>query len=333
LFWLPVHGAVIGLSIAAVAGSWLPWPALIALPFLVGGSFAGLTFLGHETLHGAIVRGRFLRGIIGWIGFLPFVISPTLWVAWHNRVHHGNTNRPSVDPDAYPTLKEYACSQAVRVMTDLFSPGRRRNFGLLISLMLGFTGQSAHVLVSARQRGFLSARAHRRAIAETALGVAVWSTLAFFGGPLAFVLCFALPLLVANAIVMGFIFTNHSLSPLTEENDPLTSSLSVTAPPLIEWLTLGFGFHVEHHLFPSMSARHAPQVRDVLRSRWPSQYQSLPLTRALLALHRSPRVYKTHNTLVDPATGAEWLALEGPFTARGVAARAAAPTSPPRAAP
>ena len=36
----------------------------------------------------------------------------------------------------------------------------------------------------------------------------------------------------------------------------------MTTPRWIEWLTLSFGYHVEHHLFPAMSSRHAPGVRD-----------------------------------------------------------------------
>jgi fatty acid desaturase len=104
---------------------------------------------------------------------------------------------------------------------------------------------------------------------------------------------------------MGFILTNHSLSPMTDQNDPLLNSLSVTLPPLLEWLTLRFGFHVEHHIFPSMSSRHAPAVRAILRTHWPERNQSMSLRRALLRLHRTARVYKDHYTVVDPRTGRE----------------------------
>ncbi len=126
-----------------------------------------------------------------------------------------------------------------------------------------------------------------------------------------------LPLLVANVIVMSFILTNHCLNPLTELNDPLANSLTVTVPRWVEWLTLGFGFHVEHHLFPSMSARHAPAVRELLVALWPERYQSMSLLSATAALHRSPRIYKTATTLVDPQSGAEWptLAANGPASA------------------
>lgn len=84
---------MIALATLALASGWGGWPLWPLLSLVIGTSFAGLTFLGHETLHGAVLRGRALPRLVGFIGFLPFVISPRLWVAWHNRVHHGNTNR------------------------------------------------------------------------------------------------------------------------------------------------------------------------------------------------------------------------------------------------
>ncbi|HET9933018.1 MAG TPA: fatty acid desaturase, partial [Polyangiaceae bacterium] len=169
-----------------------------------------------------------------------------------------------------------------------------------------FSVQSTHMLFGAETLGILSRREQLKAFRGTLLAVAFWTGLGFIVGPAAFLFCFVVPLLVANAIVMSFIFTNHSISPLTDVNDPLANSLSVTLPRWLEWLTLGFGFHVEHHLFPAMSARHARRVHDVLVARWPKQYRSLPLGRALRLLYRSPRVYKTHSLLFDPRSGREW---------------------------
>jgi len=307
LAWLPVHLSVLVGGGLALSVLQLPWFGRLLISLVIGCSFAGLTFLGHEALHGAVVRGKKLRRALGWVGFLPFVVSPRLWEAWHNRVHHQNTNRPAEDPDAYPTLAEYRKSSLVRAVTAL-APGRKRLRGVL-SLLFGFTIQSVHMLVDARRRKWLTPAEHRRAVVETSLGVAFWTVVASALGPLGFLFGYVLPLLVANAIVMGFILTNHSLSPHTDVNDPLLNSLSVTGPRWFEWLTLGFGYHVEHHLFPAMSARHAPALREILRARWPARYQSLPLLRALRALHRSPRVYETDTTLVDPKTGRRWPTL------------------------
>jgi fatty acid desaturase len=152
----------------------------------------------------------------------------------------------------------------------------------------------------------LTARQQRRALAETLAGIGLWATLAAVIGLVPFVFAFVVPLLVANACVMAFILTNHSLSPRVAINDPLASSLTVTTSRVVEWLTLGFGFHVEHHLFPAMSSRHAPTVRRLLQARWPDRYRSMSLVEALRRLHRSARVYKTSTRLCDPRTGHEY---------------------------
>jgi fatty acid desaturase len=311
LAWLPVHLAIIALATTVIAAGWGGWPLALLLVPVIGHSFAGLAFLGHETLHGAVVRTRWLRSVVGWIGFLPFAISPRFWVAWHNKVHHGHTGKTGVDPDAYPTLAEYRESRLVRVVTDHLSLGRRRWAGVL-SLLVGFSVQSAQVLVQARTLARMSRREHWLGIGECVLGVGVWTALALVIGGWAFLFAFALPLVVANVLVMSFILTNHSLSPLTEVNDPLVNTLSVTVPRFFDWTTLRFGFHVEHHLFPSMSSRHAPRLRQLILARWPERYQSMPLLRALAQMIRTARVYKQPTLLVDPKNGREWPTLGSP---------------------
>jgi hypothetical protein len=126
---------------------------------------------------------------------------------------------------------------------------------------------------------------------------------------IAFVLVFGLPLLVANAIIMSFILTNHSLSPHTVVNDPLANSLSLALPRFFDWLTLGFGLHVEHHLFPAVSGRYAGELGVEVRRLWPERYQCLPYFTALRLLHDSPRVYRTSTLLFDPQTGRDCPAL------------------------
>ena len=310
LLWLPAHAAVIASATIAIASGRVASLVVVSLSIAIGLSFASLTFLAHETLHGSVVRGRRLRHVIGELCFLPLCISPRLWVVWHNHVHHGHTGHAGEDPDAYPTLEDYSRRLHVRVATDHFSMGRGHRGGAL-TLLLGFTIQSAEMLVGWRRLG-MSAKDFRLALLESSLAIAVWTTLAAKIGLVPFFFAFGIPLVIANAIVMAFILTNHSLSPLTDVNDPLVNSLSVTAPRWVEWVTLGFGFHVEHHLFPAMSSRRAPEVRDLLVARWPDRYQSMPIGRALLTIARTGRVYKDAATLLDPRSGHEWPALGSP---------------------
>jgi fatty acid desaturase len=324
--WLAIDAAVI----LAVATGWLPWFLWPVAAVVLGISYSGLTFVAHEALHGGIVRGRTIPQVIGFLGFLPFLVSPQLWTAWHNRAHHAHTNVPE-DPDAYPTLEEYRSHAGARFAVDAFSLGGRRWRGVL-SLILGFTVQSAHQLITAGKHKMLTPRQHRRAIVEAALAFAVWATLAAVVGFVPFLFVFVAPLLIANACVMMFILTNHSLSPRTAINDPLVSGLSVTTSRLLDRITIGFGYHVEHHLFPAMSTRHAPAVRALVMQKWPERYKSMPLVAALRALHRTGRVYKDDVTLCDPRTGGEFptlmpgtpiLATDEPSPLRALAAAAA----------
>lgn len=308
VLWVPFHYAIIALLTWALATHQVPWLLWPLISVVIGCCMAGVTFVGHEALHGGVIRGRMGIRIVGWLGFLPFVVSPQLWMAWHNRAHHNHCGQPYVDPDVFPTLAEYKARRAARIMSDYFGLGRERIAGAS-SLLFGFTGQSVQILFKAGKTGLLQPHLHRRAIIETLAGVAVWTAVAFLVGPLAFVFAYLVPLLVANTIVMSFIMTNHNLSPLSPVNDPLVNSLSVTLPRILEWFTLDFGFHVEHHLFPTMSTRQGRIVREVLRAQFPERYQSLPLTTALRRLHHSARVYRDDTTLIDPRTGRTWATL------------------------
>jgi hypothetical protein len=58
-----------------------------------------------------------------------------------------------------------------------------------------------------------------------------------------------------------------------------------------------------------MSSRHGRAVRALIVARWPERYQSMPIGRALLSLHRSGRVYKNARTLADIPGGKEWATL------------------------
>jgi fatty acid desaturase len=304
LGWLAAHVAVAAAGIALVAAG-VGGPLLaLALVVPLGLAYAGMAFVAHEALHGAVVRGSAARKLVGGLAFLPFCISPRHWIAWHNRMHHGNTMRAGVDPDAYPTLAAYGASRKSRVADRLAFGGRR--LAGLVTLVIGLNVQSAEVLLGSGPRArYLPRAGYALALVETAAALAFWVGLGLWLGPWRLACVWLAPLAVANVVVMAHIVTNHSLSPLTDVNDPLVNSLSVTAPRWFERYTLDFGLHVEHHLFPAASSRQLGRVRDLLVARWPERYQSLPLGRALALLFRSGRIYRTPTRLIDPRTGAE----------------------------
>jgi fatty acid desaturase len=309
LWWLPVHLAVVVTGIAVIAAGLLPWFAVPVVVIAIGASFAGLTFVGHELLHGGMLRGHSaLRTLLGWVCFAPFNLSPRLWIAWHNRTHHAHTNHAGADPDMYPTLARYTKGGRAKFSIDNFAIGGGRWRGAF-SLLVGFIVHGKSILLGGRARIGISRRTYAAAVAETVLSVVLWTAVAIAIGGVAFIFAFAIPIVIADVIVMAFILTNHGLNPGTDVNDPLVNSMSIQLPRWLEWLTLGFGYHVEHHIFPAMSARHGGLVRDAIRAHWPERYHTMPLLHALHALHVTGRVYKDPSTLADPRSGGEWKAL------------------------
>ena len=308
LLWLPVHLTIIvGLALYVVRGA-PPWSLAVLAALVAGHSWGCLGFLAHEAMHHALVKNRLLEKLVGYCGFGLYGLSPTLWTAWHNQAHHGNTGKPVADPDGFGSLGFWEKSAIVRKLESI-APGSRYKRSAVF-LFIWFSLHSLLVLVFHSQRNNYYARVSRRTVyTESAAMLVFWIGVFLLVGPYNFLFIYVLPVLVANAMVMSYIATNHFLNPLTEQNDPLANSLSVTGPGWMEALHLHFGYHVEHHLFPMMSGRHAPAVRQVLQHLYGKRYLSMPHHRALRLLYTRPKLHLTHDTLVDPRTMATFNAL------------------------
>ncbi len=301
LVWLPVHLAVVGGAGAVVMLAGPPWWIALVCAVVAGHSWGCLGFLAHETLHHAVVRSRVVEKLVGYAGFGLYGLSPTLWTAWHNQAHHGHTGKPVADPDGFGTLRFWQRNRVVRVL-EAFAPGSRRPQSALF-LFVWFSVHSMLVLVFHGERNGYYDRVSRRTVyVESAAMLAFWTAVFAVAGPWRFLFVYVVPVLIANATVMSYIATNHFLNPLTDRNDPLANTLSVTGPRWLERLHLEFGYHVEHHLFPTVSGRHAPAVRDVLRRLYGDRYLSLPHARALALLYTRPKVHDGPDVLVDPRT-------------------------------
>ncbi len=308
LVWLPIHLAVIAGAAAVVVATAAPWYVALGCALVAGHSWGCLGFLAHEAMHHAVVRNRTLEKLVGYAGFGIYGLSPTLWVAWHNQAHHGHTGKPIADPDGFGTLRFWQKSRIVRAL-ETFAPGSGRPQSALF-LFMWFSVHSLLVLVFHSERNGYYARVSRRTVyAESATMLAFWVGVLALVGPWRFLFVYVVPVLVANAMIMSYIATNHFLNPLTETNDPLANTLSVTAPRWIERLHLQFGYHVEHHLFPTLSGRHAPAVRDVLRRLYGERYLAMPHARALRLLYTRPKVHDGYDALIDPRTGARFAVL------------------------
>ena len=100
------------------------WALKLLAGFVIGQFNAGLAFVSHENLHGSVVGNKHVQDIISLFTFAPFLMSPTYWRFWHNRLHHGNTQYILRDPDAFPTLTVFKQSKFMQAIFNL-TPGSK----------------------------------------------------------------------------------------------------------------------------------------------------------------------------------------------------------------
>ncbi|WP_017727719.1 fatty acid desaturase family protein [Halalkalibacterium ligniniphilum] len=271
----------------------------ICISMILGASFAAMGFLGHEILHGTVVRKPWLRDLLGAIAFWPLTTGPRLWRKWHNLTHHVHTQDEELDPDAWPTLERISKKPFLRWIYRL--PHSFRAFFSFASLTIQFSAHSMKMFLIYLKE--FNPKKRPAIFIEAMLPWATWIGLLVWVGPLKWLFMFLLPLLIANLIVMGYISTNHRLNPVVEVNDPLANSLTVTVPKWVNVLHFNFSYHTEHHLFPGISSKYYPLVKEQIKQKWPERYHEMPLGRALVALWKTPRLYHNKTDLIDPHQG------------------------------
>ena len=302
LLAIPLIAVIVGTSLVLVRTD-LPWYGTLLAWAVLSNAYVALMFFGHEMCHGAVTRSERLQNAVLVASLAIFVVSPHLWRHWHNRLHHGHTNIPGIDPDRYDLLDEFRQSHPLlRWLTGRLAPGSGHWLSAFY-LFIAFTAHAQSVLWYYSRRQAHSGFRWKRAVGETIVPAVFWLALAVAVGPRGAFTIIIVPMLLANAMVMAYITTNHMLRPLTDTLDAVSTSLSVTAPRVIDMVHLHFSHHIEHHLFPSLSHRYYPLVRRSLRRHAGGSYSAPTHWRALLALYRTPRHYADYHTLIDPLTG------------------------------
>lgn len=296
---IPVWAAVAAALAVTIVHAGLPWWVDVGLALLLGQAFGSLGFTAHEVLHGATIKGRRIQDVLGFIGFMPFFVSPTLWREWHNRRHHSHANQGSRDPDSFGDVGMYVPG-APRNKYHFLLPGSGHPLSVLWP---AYWFTTHNFVVLAWMSKYFRRFNRKAAMIETALagvawlGIVAWAVV--FGGWEA-VLVSVVPMLVGNALVMGYIATNHMMRPELDHDEPVDNSMSVRVPWVLDVLHGWFSHHVEHHLFPSMSPAMAPRVREWLEAETPDRYVAPAWHKALWWLYRTPRPHDGPDVLVDP---------------------------------
>ena len=103
---------------------------------------------------------------------------------------------------------------------------------------------------------------------------------------------------VGSALTNAYMITQHFTRPMSDRPDALLTATSVyVLRPGLSYM--GFGRHVEHHLFPSVSHRELGPVSAYLAAHHTGEFKNVPLSSALRELFSLPGYYYTANVLTD----------------------------------
>lgn len=292
--WLPLHALVVAVCTFVIVNAHLGVLARLGLAFVIGISFTCIGILGHEVMHGSVVESLALRRLVGAVCLAPFGIGATFWAIWHN-MHHAHTQNPARDPDVWGAITVSPTDPIMALLRPQVHP---RTPLIPFFLATGVTAHAATLLLSGRLR--MTPRQRLVTLTEFLLLWGFWLSLGFWLGWGNFLFFFVFPVLLNNLIANSFVVTNHSLNALDDDGgDPLATSLTVTTYRWVSWLFLNFNYHTEHHLFPRMSPKYAPEISRILKENWPDRYHQMPYGRALLAVWRTPRIYQDRTQLID----------------------------------
>ena len=277
----------------------LHWSVKILMGLTIGYFNSALAFVSHETSHGSVIKNRNLQDVIVFFAFAPFLMSPTYWRFWHNRLHHGNTQYVLKDPDAFPTMSVYKNSKFLQNIF-AFTPGAK-TIRSYFYFFFWFSFQSFLNQIYMRFNNKMwSEMNHKRVTIEFSAQLLMVASYVYLMGFSNLFFLVLIPFAVQNYVIMSYISTNHNLSPLTKVNDPLVNSLTVTTNKLFDFLHLNFGYHVEHHIFPRMSGAYTKRTHEVMKKVFPDTYQYMKKSEALKLLYKTARIYKSPTTLVHP---------------------------------
>ncbi len=289
-------------SIASILYFSLPWYLNLSLGLFAGYCWGVNGLMGHELMHGNIVRNKTVQNFFGFFCFLPFMISSTFWKYWHNYLHHSHTQKNILDPDAYPTKRIYTHSKFMQRMYP-FTPGSGKKRSYLYFFFFFSVNVAASQFYFRFRNKIFDKLDHKRVNIELAALVICHAGFLYIAGPSNWLWVYIIPFAIQNYLPFSYISTNHNLSPLTKENDPLINSLTVTNHPILEFFHINFGYHVEHHLFPTVSSKHLKLVHEALKTNYPDKYQYMPKWTAIKKLYSTARIYKNSTTLINPLTG------------------------------
>ena len=226
------------------------------------------SFLGHEAGHRTISRNRLANEIIGQISFSMVTgASFSSWNESHNR-HHANPNHEDLDPDVNDGSPFSFTKKKAQLRTGIVKMITRNQAFLLVPalFMLVFIKRYIYAKPAFLNRNYLD-------LAFLAVHYAL-----FFGAMTHFIGFWQAILLYSMvSMLMGFFFgfsflPNHLGMPILKDDTnfsylekQIITSRDIRGNFLLNFMTGGLNYQIEHHIFPSMPRRNLRRAKEVIK--------------------------------------------------------------------
>jgi omega-6 fatty acid desaturase (delta-12 desaturase) len=260
----------VGFGTAIVAlDSWLlAWP----LAILLGCVLTGLFVIGHDAGHRSFSDSKRVNDVVGHLTTSLALWPFHVWRLSHD-VHHRWTHHADREIAWRPlTVAEYA---ALPRWQKIIYVQSRTTFFFWASLLFQY-----FMVLYAVTGTFFEPKDRRRARASVALTALIGGSYAaaswWLAGAYGFALLFVVPQLVYQFWLSGFTLLHHTAPDshlmAAEEWSPeaaqLGSSIHVSYPRLVDWLTHDISWHVPHHVCVAIPHYRLREAHLALKERY-----------------------------------------------------------------
>jgi|TARA_R110002073_G_scaffold45053_2_gene124634 fatty acid desaturase len=290
LILFPLVNAVILIALMYAAGASHSWLVKVGCAILIGHQMFAIGNFSHYLSHRAILQNKTVCYLFELVLWGMVGSAATVWARAHNFYHHRYTNGKN---DTFRAFSQSEASEKRRFVRKFFSPNKEMKYSPL-SLLTYYLTHSAYFsgLMNGKHGDVSSVvpyvpdfnkRQKRKIVLEMLVMVTIqvgylW-ILDF--DVLTYLAVYVIGSVAASGIASIYLFTQHSLFPLDEDNDPIRNSASLYVSAPMDFLHMYVSRHVEHHYFPSMSPIHLHHVTKTLQEKWPHLYTRITFSEVL----------------------------------------------------
>lgn len=279
----PTIYAISTFALAYYINADSPWWVLALSILWIGHAFFCVATFAHNLSHNSVVRNTKLKYTLELFFWSLAYFPPTIWRMTHNKTHHPFVNQEK-DTFRHFAEEEINEKRSRKWVNWLLSPKKGPRFSptvylsylvyqiaYIVSAVLRTNGTHSSVVAYLPK---YSSREHRFIYFELLILLLIQSV--FFilldASVILYLVVIGLSMVTTGAFASAYLYTQHNTYGIQKDNHPLKSTTSIILPKGIDISHQYLSHHVEHHIFPGMSAKYYPAVAEILARDYPTAF-------------------------------------------------------------